>query len=62
MSDSEIESCLKQMKEDEVKAKLKQTTQQAIDLGVRSVRTLIMITGLTDQCKLLTSVKGDLYS
>jgi len=58
LSDSEIESCLKQMKEDEVKAKLKQTTQQAIDFGVRSVKTLILITDLTGQCKLLTSVKG----
>ena len=34
LSDSENESFVHQMKEDAVKEKLKQTTQQAIDLGV----------------------------
>ena len=42
LSDAEVESFLKEIKEDAVKEKLKQTTQQAIDLGVRALAALIL--------------------
>jgi len=42
LSDGEIESCLKQIKEDAVKEKLKQTTQEAIDLGVCALTALML--------------------
>jgi len=43
LSDDEIESFLKQIKEDAVKEKLKQTTQQALDLGVHAWTVLMVI-------------------
>jgi len=42
LSDGEIESYLKQIKGDAVKEKLRQTTQEAIDLGVRDLTVLTL--------------------
>jgi len=43
LSDPEIESFLQQIKEEPIKAKLKETTQQAIDFGVCTLTALLLL-------------------